>query len=117
MEIKLFDKYPETGLSIIGKMCTLNDYQQLRNYFNNINIKGDFLIVDLSRCTFTSSHGLGELVAIGNTLAKRKKKIILLNPRDEILSIITLAGIDKILTVISGDEKLEKELNLEPKNP
>lgn len=113
MEINQFNRYAESGFSIIGKMCTLNDYQQLRNHFNNMNIRGNYLIVDLSRCTFSSSHGLGELVAINNTLARRKKKLILFNPRSEILSIITLAGIDKIVTVITGEDGLEKELHLE----
>ena len=112
MEINPFNKYAETGISIIGKLCMLNDYQQLRNRFNNMNIKGNYLIIDLSRLTFTSSHGLGEFISINNTLARRKKKLILLNPRNEILSIISLAGIDKIITVLMSDEELEKELTL-----
>lgn len=113
MEIQSFDAYSETGISIIGKLCTLNDYQQLRNFFNNMKINGDYLIADLSRLTFTSSHGLGELIAISNALTRRKKKLILFNPRSEILSVLTLAGIDQVITVYLEEEDLIKKLDLE----
>ncbi len=115
MEIQSFDSYTETGISIIGKLCTLNDYQQLRNYFNNMKIRGNYLIADLSRLTFTSSHGLGEFMAIANTLVRRKKKLVLFNPRNEINSVLTLAGIDQVVKVYLNEEVLLKDLDTEKK--
>ncbi len=112
MEIKTFSKWNQTCVSLIGKLCTLNDYQQLRNHINNTKIKSDFLIVDLNRLTFTSSHGLGELVAISNALKKRKQKLLLFNPREEIKSIISLAGIDQVTTLLMNEHELERELDL-----
>ncbi len=110
MEIQSFDTYSETGISIIGKLCMLNDYQQLRNHLNNMRIAGNYLIVDLSRLTFTSSHGLGEFVAIANTLKRQKKNLILFQPRSEILSVLTLAGIDQLVSVYLEEEDLMKKL-------
>ncbi len=106
MEISSFNKYNQTGFSLIGKMCTLNDYQLLKNHFTNIKNKSKNVIVDLSRLTFTSSHGLGTLISISKTLKKMGKNLILFNPREEIELIIKTAGIDKIIRIIQNENKL-----------
>lgn len=110
MELQKAEKCNETSIILIGKLCTLNDYQQLRNFCNNLKIKGQSLVIDLHRLTFSSSHGLGELVAISNSLLKRKIKLILFNPREEINAVLNLAGIDKVLTVTYTEEELIKKL-------
>ncbi len=112
MEITPFEDFSESGITIIGKLCSLNAYQQLRNYFNNMKIVNNYLIVDLRRCTFTSSHGLGELVAISNSLTRRRKKLILFSPREEIFNVITLSGIDQVITVLHSAEEVEKECSI-----
>ena len=108
MEISTFDKIDEvSGIALIGKLCTLNDYQQLRNYFNNITIKGSYAIIDLTRLTFTSSHGLGIFLGISG----RVKAAILFNPREEIKAVLTLAGIDKRVKVAYNSEDLRQLIN------
>jgi anti-anti-sigma factor len=107
MEITPFDKVGEaSGVSLIGKLCTLNDYQLLRNYFNNISIKGSYVIIDLTRLTFTSSHGLGLFLGIANKLKTTEKELLLFNPREEIQSVLTLAGIDKRIRVAYSCDEL-----------
>lgn len=116
MEITSFKKCDKTGFSLIGKMCTLNDYQKLKTHFNNIKIENKYLIVDLSRLTFSSSHGLSIFIAASKTFAKTDTHLILFEPRDEIKAIIKLTSIDKVITVIDNEEKLEQLLNLEKDN-
>ena len=112
MEISTFDKIDEvSGIALIGKLCTLNDYQQLRNYFNNITIKGSYAIIDLTRLTFTSSHGLGIFLGISGRLKAAKKELILFNPREEIKAVLTLAGIDKRVKVAYNSEDLRQLIN------
>jgi anti-anti-sigma factor len=112
MEIGPFEKIEGVpGIALIGKLCTLNDYQQLRNYFNNITITGGYAIIDLTRLTFTSSHGLGIFLGISRRLQTAKKELVLFNPREEIKAVLSLAGIDKGVKVAYNDEELQHMIN------
>jgi len=112
MEIAPFKKYDQTGFTIIGKVCSLNDYQKLRNFYNNLKIGDTNLIIDLSRMTFSSSRGLSFLVEIEQTLKRNGKKLFLLNPREEVGLIIELLGIDRIITIVKTPGKNSKEILL-----
>lgn len=117
MEITVFNKINGiSGISLIGKLCTLNDYQQLRNHFNNVSIESRCAIIDLTRLTFTSSHGLGIFLGISRRLKTVKKELVLFNPRDEIKAVLTLAGIDKEILVASDSEELQQLINMEGTN-
>ncbi len=112
MEISPFKKNDSvSGVSLIGKLCTLNDYQQLRNHFNNLLIKSSYAIIDLTRLTFTSSHGLGIFLGISRRLKTVNKELILFNPREEIKAVLTLAGIDKRVKVAYNNEELQQLVN------
>ena len=116
MEITPFTKFESApGISLIGKLCTLNDYQQLRNYFNNITLKSNYTTIDLSRLTFTSSHGLGVLLGISSKLKAMGKELILISPRDEIKAVLTLAGIDKRIKVVYKEEDFQQTVNCDNK--
>ena len=112
MEIGTFNNIDGvSGIALIGKLCTLNDYQQLRNRFNNISIEGNYAIIDLTRLTFTSSHGLGIFLGISRRLKTVKKELILFNPREEIKAVLSLAGIDKKVIVAYTSEELQQLVN------
>lgn len=116
MEITPFNKFESVpGISLIGKLCTLNDYQQLRNYLNNITLKSYYMIIDLSRLTFTSSHGLGIFLGISRKLKATGKELILYNPRDEIKAVLILAGIDKSIKAVYKEEDLKQTINSDNK--
>lgn len=110
MEITPFTKYSKTDFSLIGKMCTLNDYQKLRNYFNNLKIKSKFLIIDMSRLTFTGTHGLGTLISISKSTKKQNVKMILYNPKEEINSVIKVTGISMIIKVVNDKKELAEAI-------
>lgn len=107
MEIVPFEKNRRVpGISLIGKLCTLNDYQLLRNQFNNITIEGSYAIIDLTRLTFTSSDGLGIFFNIARRLKAIKKDLILFNPRKEVKSVLLITGIDKRIKIIYTNNEL-----------
>ena len=106
-----FNKFEKTaGISLIGKLCTLNDYQQLRNHMTNLKMEGKYLVLDLSRLTFSSSHGLGILIGMFNKLKTTNIELVLYNPRDEINSILSISGIDKKIKTIHHEEQLRQML-------
>jgi len=108
MEIEHFQKDDHQGFSVIGKMCNLNDYQHLRSCFNNIKITKNKFIVDLSKLTFSSSHGLGLFIEIAQTLQKSDTEMYLYKPREEINTIISLIGLDQVLPIIQNEKELKK---------
>jgi anti-anti-sigma factor len=116
MEINSFQKYGQQGFSVIGKMCDLNDYQHLISYFNNIKINDKIFIVDLSRLTFSSSHGLGLFIEISQTLQKSNTEIYLYKPRDEIHTIISLIGLDQVIPIIYNEKEFMKIIANEPES-
>jgi len=114
MEIMPFEKIENTtGISLIGKLCTLNDYQQLRNQITNLKIEGKHLILDLSRLTFSSSHGLGILIGMSNKLNTTDIELVLYNPREEIRSVLSVSGIDKKIKTVYTEEQLRQALKEE----
>ncbi|MGD9202349.1 MAG: STAS domain-containing protein [Chitinispirillia bacterium] len=114
MEIISFQKYDQQGFSVIGKMCDLNDYQHLRSYFDNIKINKKKFIIDLSRLTFSSSHGLGLFIEIAQTLQKSNTEIYLYKPREEINTIISLVGLDQIIPILRSEKELRNTVINEP---
>ena len=108
MEIMPFDLCEgNPGVSLVGKLCTLNDYQLLRNRFNNIVIPGKYAIIDLARLTFTSSHGLGLFLGIANQLSALGKELVLCNPQEDIASLLRVAGIDRKIRVVGSVDELD----------
>ncbi|MBN1980336.1 MAG: STAS domain-containing protein [Chitinivibrionales bacterium] len=108
MEIESGKILNQTSFSLIGKMVHLNDYQKLRNYCNNLRIDESLLIADLSRLTFSSTHGLGIFITVAKTIQKIGKQFILFKPREELLSIIQLIGIDQVIPVIENEVLLRQ---------
>ena len=114
MEIDSFQKYNLQGFSVIGKMCDLNDYQHLQSYFNNMKINKKKFIIDLSRLTFSSSHGLGLFIEIAQKLQKSNTEIFLYKPREEINTIISLIGLNQVIPIIHSEKELKKIIVNEP---
>ena len=110
MEIKSNALLNQTGFCLIGKMVSLNDFQKLQNYCNNLKITSDFLIIDIHRLTFASSHGLGIFITIAKTMQKVGKQLILFNPLDDVLSVCKIIGIDVVVPVMQNLEDLQNYL-------
>lgn len=63
------------------------------------------LIVDLHEVTFLDSAALGVLVLTHKRFAQEQRKFCLLKPTEQALKLLTIAGIQKIITVYLSEQE------------
>lgn len=97
---------------LIGKICSLEDYKALRAISDDIKQNTKFVIIDLSRVTFTSSEGLGLFVHLYKTFKTGHIAFYLFSPRGEIQEAVELSGLDLIMPIVNTEEELQDQLNL-----
>ncbi len=113
MEIKSFDKNRRTYYVLIGKVCTLHDYEELHSVIHdNVKLTNKIIIIDLSRITFISSQGLGSLISLSNSLRGTDINIYLFNPRGEIKQEIEMAGVNMVIPTAYSEDELEKMIKV-----
>lgn len=73
---------------------------QLRDAVNGAVEGGQYrLAVDLVDMEFMDSSGLGVLIAALKRLKEHEGELVLVSPRDQMRRILSLTGLDKILTI------------------
>lgn len=113
MDVRAFKKDNRTVYRLVGKVCTLDDYEVLQSLIrDNVKITSKVIVIDLSRITFISSQGLGSLVALSNSLRGSDINLFLFNPRGEIKSEIELAGINMVIPTAYSEDELDKMVAL-----
>ncbi len=116
MEIKAFDKEKRTNYLLVGKVCTLQDYDEIHNLIrNNVKLTNKIIIIDLARITFISSQGLGSLISLFNSLKNSDIQLVLYNPRGEIKQELEMSGITMVIPTVYSDEELEKMIAMKNK--
>ncbi len=109
MELKAFDKAKRTFYLLVGKVCTLQDYEEIHNLVrNNLELTNKIIIIDLARITFISSQGLGALVSLFNSFEGTDIRLVLYNPRGEIKQELELAGVTMAIPTVYSEEELEQ---------
>ncbi len=108
MEIQIIEKRDATFYQVIGKICTLKDYDDLKNIVTAITTKSTLIVIDLSKVTFTSSQGLGVLVFISEEIRDSGTNVVFFNPRQEIKATMELAGIHRVVTIVYSEEEIQK---------
>ena len=63
------------------------------------------LIIDLHEVTFLDSAALGILVLTHKRFTQEQRKFCLLKPTDQGLKLLTIAGIQKIITVYRSEQE------------
>lgn len=63
------------------------------------------LIIDLHEVTFLDSAALGILVLTHKRFTQEQKKFCLLKPTEQGLKLLTIAGIQKIITVYTSEQE------------
>jgi anti-anti-sigma factor len=115
MEITSYPAQNQSGFTIVGKLWSLEDYQKLRNLCTAVLGENKTVVIDLSRLTFSSSHGLSLFVEMDRLMHRNGKKLLLVNPRNEIRTLIELLGIDKIISLLytngKNAEDIQQEIN------
>ncbi|MGQ0678157.1 MAG: STAS domain-containing protein [Actinomycetota bacterium] len=73
---------------------------KLRDAVNQTVEEGRFrLAFDLSDMEFMDSSGLGVLIAALKRVKEHEGELVLLSPRDQMRRILSLTGLDSILTI------------------
>lgn len=76
---------------------------KLREAVNAAVEAGQFKVaVDLAGMEFMDSSGLGVLIASLKRLKEHQGELVLVGPRDQMRRILSLTGLDKILTIRSS---------------
>lgn len=108
MEIAASKKGNRKTYSFIGKLCTPDDVARLGDQLGDVADGTKQVLVDLSRLTFTNSHGLGRLVGINRTLHEVGVKLVLLAPRPDIRDAIELSSIHTLIPVVDTQEDADR---------
>ena len=87
--------------------AVINDIEQ--EFYNNAAAQNRSVIVDMTQVDFISSNAIRMLLASAKPLKKVDEKIVLMNPRPEIVNVIEMAGFDLIFPIVKNEsEALER---------
>ncbi len=65
------------------------------------------VIVDLQKCDYVDSSGMGSLVTLHKLAMKEKQRLYLFNPVDRVRSTFELVKIDKLFSIINDFSELD----------
>lgn len=94
---KINSDYWDINLS--GELDVSN-CDKLKEYLNDL-LKEKMLDIklDIKNLDYIDSSGLGVIIGVLKTLKSNYKDIYILNPRDNVLKILTITGLDKIFNM------------------
>jgi anti-anti-sigma factor len=97
-----------THLVLAGRLDTTGVEEISESFFETTAARTRPAIVDLSEIEFMASRGIGMLITSGKRLMKAGHKLVLLNPREMVESVLKLSKIDKVLPIAhSLDEAIQ----------
>ena len=97
-----------THLVLAGRLDTTGVEEISESFFETTAARTRPAIVDLSEIEFMASRGIGMLITSGKRLMKAGHKLVLLNPREMVESVLKLSKIDKMLPIAhSLDEAMQ----------
>jgi len=97
-----------THLVLAGRLDTTGVEEISESFSETTAARKRPAIVDLSEIEFMASRGIGMLITSGKRLMKAGHKLVLLNPREMVESVLKLSKIDKVLPIAhSLDEAIQ----------
>jgi anti-anti-sigma factor len=107
MKIEIRNEY--VWITLRGKMWSPKDLNSLQHEVEILKEQNSTQVVmDFRDISFISSQGLGFIVRLADILKKTGKKMVLLNPKEEILELIELSGVNKVVPVVLAEAQLDK---------
>jgi anti-anti-sigma factor len=64
------------------------------------------IVIDLSQTVFLDSHGLGAIIALRNTMVRRRGVVRLLNPSPFVEQVLELTRLHRVLDIVKSEEGL-----------
>ncbi|WP_342346445.1 STAS domain-containing protein [uncultured Nitrospira sp.] len=92
-------------VSLSGKLdiFSKNAFKETAGKYTDSNSKG--LILDFQGVTFLDSVGLGALVVLARTFLKLKGRIIIVNPQDQVKTLLSEMNMGKMIPMYTTDDQ------------
>ena len=92
-------------VSLSGKLdiFSKNAFKETAEKYTDANSKG--LILDFQGVTFLDSVGLGALVVLAKTFLKLKGRMIIVNPQDQVKTLLSEMHMEKIIPMYATDSQ------------
>ncbi|HBP87499.1 MAG: STAS domain-containing protein [Nitrospira sp.] len=92
-------------VSLSGKLdiFSKNAFKETAEKYTEANSKG--LILDFQGVTFLDSVGLGALVVLARTFLKLKGRMIIVNPQDQVRTLLCEMNMGKMIPMYTTDEQ------------
>lgn len=92
-------------MSLSGRLdiFSKNAFKETAEKYTEANSKG--LILDFQGVTFVDSVGLGALMVLARTFQKLKGRMIVVNPQDQVKSLLSEMNVTKMVPMYTTDEQ------------
>jgi anti-sigma B factor antagonist len=111
MELKIGDSTESVSRVALIGMLDMVAVGQVETKFLAVTVaRGRDVIVDLSGMTFIASLGMGMLVSAHRGLKRKGKKLVLLNPQEDVEVALTTARLQELMPFAHGVEEAEQLL-------
>ena len=99
-------------LSLTGQMWQHEDLEMLERHVEIcFKAKRPWIILDLERLTFLNSQALGRLVRLHTRCEEAGGKLILFQPRSNVLDVIEISNLPQFISVANTEEELTACMN------
>ncbi len=99
----------------IGRLDAINTAKVQQTFEALVDEGERTIIADFTNVSYISSAGIRAFLAIQKQLKPVSGEIIIYNPSKFVNNIITISGLDRIFTVVSGDQALPGETDAHTK--
>jgi anti-anti-sigma factor len=114
MELQIQDSNESVSRVALVGMLDMVAVGQIETKFNAATVaRGKDAILDLSGMTFIASLGMGMLVSAHRGLKRRGKKLVLLNPQEDVESALLTARLQELMPFAHSEEEAQKFLSPE----
>lgn len=113
MELKIECSNESLSRVALVGMLDMVAVGQIETKFNAATVaRGKDAIVDLSDMTFIASLGMGMLVSVHRGLKRKGKKLVLLNPQQDVESALLTARLQELMPFAHSEEEAEQFLKV-----
>jgi anti-anti-sigma factor len=71
-----------------------------------LDVKPPFVVFDMSECELLDSSGIGLIVNLQKRCSALGGRVGLLDPPDDIRDIVTISGIEQLITIYDNEEEI-----------
>jgi len=107
--MEIASSYRETyfQLSLTGQMWQHEDLEMLERHVDIcFKAKRPWIILDLERLTFLNSQALGRLVRLHMRCKDAGGKLILFQPRSNVLDVIEISNLPQFIAIANTEDEL-----------